>query len=119
MPDIMGQTTFDVIVVGAGGMGSAAAFELARRGWSVLALEQFPLVHDRGSSHGHTRIIRRAYYEHPNYVPLVRRAFERWYDLEQRTGRHLLTECPCLSIGPPDRSEERRVGKEWRSRWAA
>src|SRR4051812_1639068 len=102
MPDIMGQTAFDVIVVGAGGMGAAAAFELARRGRSVLALDQFPLVHDRGSSHGHTRIIRRAYYEHPNYVPLVRRAFERWYDLEQRTGRHLLTECPCLSIGQPD-----------------
>lgn len=98
----MTQTTFDVIVVGAGGMGSAAAFELARRGRSVLALEQFPLVHDRGSSHGHTRIIRRAYFEHPNYVPLVRRAFERWYDLEQRTGRHLLTQCPCLGIGPPD-----------------
>ena len=102
MPDIMSQTIYDVIVVGAGGMGSAAAFELARRGRSVLALEQFPLVHDRGSSHGHTRIIRRAYYEHPNYVPLVRRAFERWYDLEQRTGRHLLTECACLGIGPPD-----------------
>src|SRR4051812_30343753 len=102
MPDIMGQTAFDVIVVGAGGMGAAAAFELARRGRSVLALDQFPLVHDRGSSHGHTRIIRRAYYEHPAYVPLVRRAFERWYDLEQRTGRHLLTECPCLSVGRPD-----------------
>jgi len=98
----MSQTTLDVIVVGAGGMGAAAAFELARRGRSVLALEQFPLVHDRGSSHGHTRIIRRAYYEHPNYVPLVLRAFERWYDLEQRTGRHLLTECPCLSIGQPN-----------------
>lgn len=97
----MSRTAVDVIVVGAGGMGSAAAFELARRGRSVLALEQFPLVHDRGSSHGHTRIIRRAYYEHPNYVPLVRRACERWYDLEQRTGRHLLTECPCLTVGPP------------------
>src|SRR6188472_2707997 len=102
MPGIMSQTTFDVIVVGAGGMGSAAAFELARRGRSVLALEQFPLVHDRGSSHGHTRIIRRAYYEHPNYVPLVRRAYDRWHDLEQRTGRHLLTECDCLTLGPPD-----------------
>jgi len=98
----MTHPAFDVIVVGAGGMGSATAFELARRGRSVLALEQFPLVHDRGSSHGHTRIIRRAYYEHPAYVPLVRRAFERWHDLEQRTGRHLLTECDCLSIGPPD-----------------
>src|SRR6476660_9722414 len=102
MPGIMSQTTFDVIVLGAGGMGSATAFELARRGQSVLALEQFPFVHNRGSSHGHTRIIRRAYYEHPAYVPLVQSAFERWYDLEQRSGKHLLTECPCLSIGQPD-----------------
>jgi sarcosine oxidase len=98
----MTQRSFDVIVLGAGGMGSATAFELGRRGRSVLALEQFPFVHDRGSSHGQTRIIRRAYYEHPSYVPLVQRAFDRWYDLEQRSGRHLLTECPCLSIGPPD-----------------
>lgn len=98
----MAHPTFDVIVIGAGGMGSAAAFELARRGRSVLALEQFPLVHDRGSSHGHTRIIRRAYYEDPAYVPLVRRAFERWYDLEQRTGQHLLTDCGCLVIGRPE-----------------
>src|SRR5262245_15728155 len=98
----MPNPTFDVIVIGAGGMGAAAAFQLARRVRSVLALEQFPLVHDRGSSHGHARIISRAYYDHPAYVPLVRRAFERWYDLEQRTGRHLLTECGCLSIGPPE-----------------
>ena len=92
--------TYDVIVLGVGGMGSAACFELARRGRRVLGLEQFPLVHSRGSSHGHTRIIRTAYYEHPNYVPLLRRAWDRWYDLEQRTGRHLLTECPCLNVGP-------------------
>jgi sarcosine oxidase len=91
----------DVIVLGVGGMGSAACFELARRGRRVLGLEQFPLVHARGSSHGHTRIIRTAYYEHPAYVPLVRRAFEKWYDLEQLTGRHLLTECLCLNVGPP------------------
>jgi sarcosine oxidase len=93
---------FDVIVIGVGGMGSAACFELARRGHSVLGLEQFPLVHDRGSSHGQTRIIRTAYYEHPNYVPLLRRAFERWYDLERRRGVHLLTECGCLSLGKPE-----------------
>lgn len=93
--------TYDAIVLGVGGMGSAALFELARRGRRVLGLEQHPPVHDRGSSHGHTRIIRRAYYEHPAYVPLVRRAYERWYDLEQRTGRHLLTECDCLTVGPP------------------
>jgi sarcosine oxidase len=98
----MSTPTFDVIVLGLGGMGSATAFELARRGARVLGLEQFPLGHDRGSSHGHTRIIRKAYYEHPDYVPLVCRAYEGWYDLEQRTGRHLLTECPCLSLGPHD-----------------
>jgi sarcosine oxidase len=93
------NATFDVIVLGVGGMGSAACAELARRGRRVLGLEQFPLVHARGSSHGHTRIIRTAYAEHPDYVPLVRRAFEKWYDLEQLTGRHLLTPCPCLNAG--------------------
>jgi sarcosine oxidase len=98
----MSDGSFDAIVVGLGGMGSAAACALARRGRRVLGLEQFPLVHDRGSSHGQTRIIRQAYYEHPDYVPLVRRAYEGWYRLEQRTGQHLLTECPCLSIGPPE-----------------
>src|SRR6188768_3928787 len=93
---------FDAIVLGVGGMGSAACFELARRGRRVLGLEQYPLAHARGSSHGHTRIIRTAYAEHPNYVPLLRRTFARWYELEVLTGRHLLTECPCLNIGPAD-----------------
>lgn len=95
------NANFDVIVLGVGGMGSAACYELARRGLRVLGLEQFPLVHARGSSHGHTRIIRTAYAEHPGYVPLVKRAFEKWYELEQATGRHLLTECACLNAGPP------------------
>ena len=95
------ERAFDVIVLGVGGMGSAACYELAARGRRVLGLEQFPLVHSRGSSHGHTRIIRTAYAEGPQYVPLARRAFERWYALEQHTGRHLLTECPCLNVGPP------------------
>src|SRR3954471_19479659 len=90
----------DVIVLGLGGMGSAAASALARRGLKVLGLDQFSAGHDRGSSHGQTRIIRTAYYEHPDYVPLCRAAFGLWHALEQRTGRHLLTGCPCLSIGP-------------------
>ena len=98
----MGDNSYDVIVLGVGGMGSATAFELARRGRRVLGLEQFALGHDQGSSHGHTRIIRKAYYEHPDYVPLVLRAYERWRDLERRQGRTLLTECSCLSIGRPD-----------------
>jgi len=93
---------FDVIILGVGGMGGAAASALARRGRRVLGLEQFAVGHDRGSSHGSTRVIRTAYYEHPDYVPLARRAFRRWHELEQRTGKHLLTKCPCLSIGQPD-----------------
>jgi sarcosine oxidase len=95
------MNSYDVIVIGVGGMGAAAAAELARRGRRVLGLEQFTLVHERGSSHGHTRIIRKAYFEHPAYVPLLQRAYERWYDLEQASGQHLFTECGCLSIGAP------------------
>src|SRR5580658_7893518 len=98
----MSNHSYDVIVIGLGGMGSAAAFELARRGRRVLGLEQFALGHDRGSSHGQTRIIRKAYYEHPDYVPLACAAYGGWYDLEQYVGRHLLTECPCLTVGLPD-----------------
>src|SRR5262249_31513303 len=98
----MSRRGYDAIVAGLGGMGSATAFELALRGLRVLGLEQFDLVHDLGSSHGRTRIIRTAYFEHPCYVPLVRRAFDRWRDLERRLSRTLLTDCCCLTIGRPD-----------------
>jgi sarcosine oxidase len=92
---------YDVIVIGVGAMGGAASWQLAQRGYRVLALDQLAPPHQRGSSHGRTRVIRTAYFEHPAYVPLVRRAFTLWYDLEQVTGRHLLTSCPCLNVGPP------------------
>src|ERR1700722_7411986 len=69
----MADNLYDAIVIGLGGMGSAAAWQLARRGARVLGLEQFALGHDRGSSHGHTRITPQAFSEHPAYVPLVRR----------------------------------------------
>jgi monomeric sarcosine oxidase len=93
---------FDVIVAGAGGMGTAAAAHLARRGVGVLALDRFPPGHGRGSSHGQTRLIRLAYFEHPDYVPLLRRARDLWRDLERETGASLLTECGLLSSGPAD-----------------
>src|SRR5262245_23488848 len=94
--------TYDAIIIGLGGMGSATAAELARRGWRVLGLEQFDRGHALGSSHSHTRIIRTAYFEHPDYVPLCRAAFAGWYDLEQRTGRQLLIDCPGLTLRPTD-----------------
>jgi sarcosine oxidase len=96
--------TFDVIVVGLGGMGAAASGELARRGLRVLGLDQLSPGHDQGSSHGHTRIIRTAYFEHPDYVPLVRRAFTAWQDLQQQHNTLLLHPCDLLSIAQPDSS---------------
>jgi len=81
---------FDVIVIGVGGMGSAAVYHAARRGCRVLGLEQFDIPHDLGSSHGITRIIRLAYAEGPQYVPLLRRSYELWRQLEAAAGERLL-----------------------------
>ena len=86
----MSTERYDVVVVGVGGMGSAALYHLARRGKSVLGLERFDLLHEQGSSHGLTRIIRLAYFEHPDYVPLLRRAYELWRELEREAGEQLL-----------------------------
>lgn len=94
--------SYDVIVLGTGGVGSAALFHLARRGTSVLGIDRFPGGHDRGSSHGQTRIIRQAYFEHPDYVPLLLSAYQAWHDLEARCGEKLLYQVGLLEIGPPD-----------------
>jgi sarcosine oxidase len=91
----------DVIIAGAGGMGTAAAWHLASRGRRVLVLERFGLGHDRGSSHGLTRIIRLAYFEHPSYVPLLRRAFELWRALQSPAGEPLLHVTGTLDVGAP------------------
>jgi sarcosine oxidase len=95
------RRSHDVIVIGLGAMGSAALFHLARRGRRVLGLEQFDVPHDRGSSHGLTRIIRLAYYEHPSYVPLLRRAYELWHELERLAGVTLLQTTGSIDAGPP------------------
>jgi sarcosine oxidase len=95
------MTNFDVVVIGLGGMGSAAAYQLARRGARVLAIEQFGLAHDRGSSHGQTRIIRKAYFEHPDYVPLLIRAYELWDHVAAASGVRLFERCGLLMCGSP------------------
>jgi sarcosine oxidase len=92
----------EVVVVGTGGVGSAALWHLARRGVRVVGLDRFPPAHDRGSSHGETRIIRLAYFEHPGYVPLLRRAYALWAELEESSGEHLYRQTGILEIGPPD-----------------
>lgn len=96
-----GGTPYDAIVVGLGGMGSAAAHHLATRGVRVLGLEQFEPGHDRGSSHGDSRIIRQAYFEHPSYVPLVQRSYELFGSLGDQVGRPVLTRTGGVVIGEP------------------
>jgi sarcosine oxidase len=92
----------DVIVAGIGAMGSAAVWHLARRGLKVLGLERFDIPHAMGSSHGVNRIIRLAYFEHPLYVPLLRRAYELWRETEQAFGEQLLHITGGIDAGPSD-----------------
>ena len=96
------MSSYDVIVLGTGGVGSAAAFHLARRGVRVLGLDRFPGGHDQGSSHGETRIIRKAYFEHPDYVPLLHRAYELWRELEPQSGQQLYREVGLVEAGPQE-----------------
>ncbi|MCH8298524.1 MAG: N-methyl-L-tryptophan oxidase [Chloroflexi bacterium] len=93
---------YDAIVIGVGGMGSAAVYHLARRGWKVLGLEQYGIPNELGSSHGHSRMIRYTLQEHPSYVPLVRRAYELWHELEDAAGERLMVTTGSVRAGPPD-----------------
>ncbi len=93
------RNIYDVIVLGLGGMGSAAAYHLAARGMRVLGLEKFEAAHQHGSSHGDSRIIRQAYHEHPNYVPLARRAYQLWEQLQQDSGTAIFRKTGGLMIG--------------------
>jgi sarcosine oxidase len=91
----------EVAVVGCGAMGIAACRSLAKRGVAVLGLERHQVAHANGSSHGGTRVFREAYFEHPDYVPLLRRAREGFLELEQESGERLLERCGTLLVGPP------------------
>jgi sarcosine oxidase len=102
MADDLPMTTYDAIVAGVGGMGSATIYHLARRGLKVLGLERFDIPHELGSSHGVSRIIRLAYAEDPRYVPLLRRAYELWRELEHRAGERLLFITGGIDAGTRD-----------------
>jgi sarcosine oxidase len=125
---------FDVIVLGGGTMGTAAAWALGKRGLRTLVLEQFRHVHDLGSHGGETRVIRHAYAESPEYVPLVRRADQLWQELEATTGEQVLVRCGGLELAAPGfaharaartSAEEHGLSYEWLapdevvSRWPA
>lgn len=90
---------FDVIVIGVGSMGSSACYHLSKRGYNVLGLEQFCITHENGSHTGQSRIIRKAYFEHPDYVPLLSRAYEGWKELEEETGDQIYFKTGLLYSG--------------------
>lgn len=91
---------YDAIVLGVGGVGSAALYHFAKRGLRVVGLDRFPTAHQNGSSHGQTRLIRQAYFEHPDYVPMLKRAYALWADLSERCGQQLYQEVGVLQVGP-------------------
>mgnify|MGYP000140177587 CR=1 FL=1 len=77
---------YDCIILGIGSMGASACYQLAARGQKVLGIEQFDVLHTQGAHSGHTRIIRKAYFEHPDYIPLLQRAYANWSELETLSG---------------------------------
>lgn len=94
--------SFDLIVLGTGGVGSAALYLAAKRGLRCLGVDAFPPAHAFGSSHGETRIIRQAYYEHTDYVPLALAAYEHWHSLEQEAAQQVFVQCGLLQVGPSE-----------------
>jgi sarcosine oxidase len=113
------ESAFDVIVVGLGAMGSATAYHLSKQHTKVLGLEAFLPAHDKGSSHGESRIIRQAYFEDPAYVPLVLRAYELWDELQNESNEDILSITGGVAIGSPQRGlitgclkSARRNGRE-------
>jgi sarcosine oxidase len=102
MSKLLSDRNFDVIVVGAGAMGSATAWHLARRGHKVLVFDRFTPPHARSSSHGSTRLVRQAYFEHPDYVPLLKRAYQHWAELGALSGKPLFEKTGLWLFAPPD-----------------
>ena len=97
-----GMPSYDAIVIGVGGMGSAAVYHLARRGLQVLGLEKHAIPHEMGSSHGYSRMIRYTLQEHPSYVPLVRRSYELWHEMEETAGEELMVTTGSIRAGAPN-----------------
>lgn len=91
-----------IAVIGAGMAGSSAAMHLSKRGAKVTLFDQFAFGHEMGSSHGATRLFRTAYFEHPNYVPILQRAMAMWKEFEKEAGETLFVEAGVLEAGPPD-----------------
>ena len=95
----LNRQKFDVIVLGVGSMGSSSCYQLAKKGYNVLGIEQFNLPHEKGSHSGQSRIIRKAYFEHPDYVPLLERAYKNWDILQNESGHEIYHKTGLLYFG--------------------
>src|ERR1041385_5302312 len=93
---------FDVIIIGLGSMGSSACYHLAAKGQKVLGLDQFDIPHENGAHGGQSRIIRKAYFEHPDYVPLLEYAYHNWKELEKTIHTQLYWKTGLAYFGNPD-----------------
>src|SRR5688500_8798560 len=98
------NSSFDVIVIGVGSMGSSACYFLAQGGQKVLGIEQFDSPNDKGAHNGQSPIYRKAYFEHPDYVPLLNKAYENWIDLEKQTGSKIFYPTGLVYIGEHEHS---------------
>jgi sarcosine oxidase len=96
------SSRYDIIIIGIGAMGSATACHLSQRNKKVLGIDRFTPPHTKGSSHGQTRIIREAYFEGPQYVPIVQQAYKNWDKLESDYGEQLYLQTGGLMMGLPD-----------------
>src|SRR5688572_4590325 len=101
-PSLFSMECYDAIVLGTGGIGSAALYHLARSGAHVLGIDRFSPPHDRGSTHGQSRVIRQAYFEHPDYVPLLIESYRLWHELERAYGKRLFHPVGLIQLGPSD-----------------
>jgi len=99
MEQLPHESTYDVIVLGVGSMGASTCYHLAKRGYKVLGLEQFDITHELGSHAGQSRIIRKAYGEGSDYVPLLERAYQNWKTLEEESGYQVYYDTGLLYLG--------------------
>lgn len=95
---------YDVIIIGLGSMGSSTLYQLAKKGVKVLGIEQFGIGHDKGSYSGQSRIVRKAYFEHPDYVPLLDQAYKGWDEIHEQSGTQLFFRNGLAYYGSPDHS---------------
>lgn len=101
---------YNTIIIGLGSMGSSALYQLAKRGVKVLGLEQFGIGHTKGSHSGQTRIVRKAYFEHPDYVPLLEEAYKGWEVIQQESGKQLFHKNGLVYFGEPEHEVMKGVG---------